>query len=96
MDRDVDKRQELKVGDHVEARVVRVHEDGKLDLSVREKAYLQIETDAEKVMKLIDSFDGVLPFTDKASPEVIRRELATVSYTHLIKSPDRPVPAGKF
>lgn len=43
---------------------------------VREKAYLQIETDAEKVMKLIDSFDGVLPFTDKASPEVIRRELA--------------------
>ena len=67
---------ELKVGDHVEARVVRVHEDGKLDLSVREKAYLQIETDVEKVMKLIDSFDGVLPFTDKASPEVIRRELA--------------------
>ena len=59
---------ELKVGDHVEARVVRVHEDGKLDLSVREKAYLQIETDVEKVMKLIDSFDGVLPFTDKASP----------------------------
>ena len=46
---------ELKVGDHVEARVVRVHEDGKLDLSVREKAYLQVETDAEKVMKLIDS-----------------------------------------
>ena len=29
-----------------------------------------------KEMKLIDSFDGVLPFTDKASPEVIRRELA--------------------
>ena len=43
---------------------------------MREKAYLQIETDVEKVMKLIDSFDGVLPFTDKASPEVIRRELA--------------------
>ena len=36
----------------------------------------KIETDVEKVMKLIDSFDGVLPFTDKASPEVIRRELA--------------------
>ena len=27
-------------------------------------------------MKLIHRFDGVLPFTDKASPEVIRRELA--------------------
>lgn len=67
---------ELKVGDTVEARVVRVHEDGKLDLSVREKAWLQIEADAEKVMALIDSFDGALPFTDKASPEVIKRELS--------------------
>ena len=49
-------------------------EDGKLTLSIREKAYLQIEKDARKVMEIIDSFDGVLPFTDKASPEVIKRE----------------------
>ena len=67
---------ELKVGDTVKARVVKVHEDGKLDLSVREKAWLQIEADTEKVMALIDSFDGALPFTDKASPEVIKRELS--------------------
>ena len=33
-----------------------------------------MEKDAEKVLALIDSFDGVLPFTDKANPEVIRRE----------------------
>ena len=65
---------ELKVGDTVEARVIAVHEDGKLDLSVRDKAYLIIETDADKVMRLIESFDGVLPFNDKASPEVIKRE----------------------
>lgn len=65
----------LKPGQRVEARVVKVHEDGKLDLSVREKAFVQIEADAKKVMETIDSFDGALPFTDKASPEVIRREL---------------------
>ena len=58
----------------MEARVIAVHEDGKLDLSVRDKAYLIIETDADKVMRLIESFDGVLPFNDKASPEVIKRE----------------------
>lgn len=66
----------LQTGDRVEARVVKVHEDGKLDLSVREKAYLQIETDAQKVMAVIDSHNGVLPFTDKAAPEVIYGELA--------------------
>lgn len=72
-------RQELyeaiQVGDTVNARVTAVKEDGKLDLSIREKAYLQIAGDAERVMQVIDSFDGVLPFNDKASPEVIRREM---------------------
>lgn len=61
-------------GDTVEARVVKVREDGKLDLSPREKAYMQMDTDAELVMKVIGEFDGVLPFNDKANPEVIKRE----------------------
>lgn len=64
----------LQVGDSVSARVTAVKEDGKLDLSIREKAYLQIETDAVRVLEIIDSFDGALPFSDKASPEVIKRE----------------------
>lgn len=63
------------IGDTVSARVTAVKEDGKLDLSIREKAYQMIAGDAEKVMQVIDSFDGVLPFNDKASPEVIRREM---------------------
>lgn len=65
---------ECRIGDVVEARVTAVKPDGKLDLSMREKAYLQMEDDAERIMKGIEEFDGVLPFTDKASPEVIWRE----------------------
>ena len=64
----------VQIGDVVDARVTEVKEDGKLTLIIREKAYLQIEKDARKVLEIIDSFDGVLPFTDKASPEVIKRE----------------------
>lgn len=64
----------VQIGDVVEARVTGVKEDGKINLSIREKAYLQMDTDAQKVMDIIHSYDGVLPFTDKASPEVIRRE----------------------
>lgn len=66
---------DAKIGDIVNGRVTAVREDGKLDLSIREKAYLQIEADAEKVLSVIDSFDGALPFNDKASPEVIKREM---------------------
>ena len=67
---------QARIGDVVKARVTRVKEDGKLDLSLREKTYLQIEKDAEQVLKVIDEFAGVLPFTDKAAPEVISRELS--------------------
>ncbi len=56
------------------ARVAGVKEDGKLDLSVREKAYLQIEKDAVRLVEIMESHGGVLPFTDKADPDVIRRE----------------------
>ena len=66
---------ELEIGQHIQARVTAVKEDGKLDLSVREKAYLQMDADAEAVMKVIEEFDGALPFNDKANPEVIKREM---------------------
>lgn len=65
---------EFPIGKVIECRVTNVREDGKLDLSARQKAYLQMDADAELVMKVIDEFDGVLPFDDKVSPEVIRRE----------------------
>lgn len=64
----------VEIGEDVTARVVRVLEDGKLTLSIREKAYLQIEEDAQKVLELLDSYEGALPFNDKASPEVIKYE----------------------
>lgn len=65
----------ISIGDTVNARITAVKEDGKLDLSIREKAYLQIAGDAERVMQAIDSAGGMLPFNDKASPELIRREM---------------------
>lgn len=65
---------EAELGKDVSARVVRVLEDGRLNLSIREKAYLQIDRDAEKLLRLLDSYEGSLPFSDKASPEVIRYE----------------------
>ncbi|MGN1314317.1 MAG: S1 RNA-binding domain-containing protein [Lachnospiraceae bacterium] len=66
---------ELEPGDRIQARVTAVKEDGKLDLSIREKLPVQIALDAEKVIQIIREFDGALPFNDKANPEVIRREM---------------------
>ncbi len=64
----------LAIGDKVTVRVTDVKEDGKLDLSMREDAYKEIQNDGDVIMDLLDSYAGVLPFTEKATPEVILRE----------------------
>lgn len=65
---------DLKVGDVVEARVAKVREDGKMDLSVRKKAFMQIDDDATVILRRMEEYGGKLPFTDKADPEVIAKE----------------------
>ena len=64
----------IKIGDSVSARVASVKEDGRLNLSLREKAYLQMDTDAQKIFSMLEDNGGKLPFTDKAAPELIREK----------------------
>ena len=64
----------IRIGDSVSARVVSVKEDGRLNLSLREKAYLQMDTDAEKLLEMLEGNSGSIPFTDKAAPELIREK----------------------
>jgi hypothetical protein len=79
-----------------------VKEDGKLSLSARGKAYEQIAIDAESVLSVIEEFAGVLPFDDKASPEVIQREfgLSKAAFKravgHLMKEKQVVIRDGKI
>jgi len=66
---------QLRVGDIVNARVASIKKEGKLDLSLREKAYIQMNIDADKVAEKMKANGGVLPFTDKASPELIKEQM---------------------
>ncbi len=64
----------VQVGEVHTCRVVDVKSDGKLDLSIREKAHLQIQANAKEIMRVIELYEGELPFNDKASPELIKKE----------------------
>ena len=45
-----------------------------MDLSIRRPAYLQMDVDSDVIMKRLEACNGTLPFTDKASPELIKQE----------------------
>ena len=62
----------VAVDDRITARVTEVKEDGKLSLSLREKAYVQMGEDAEKLLTLIREAGGSLPIGDKSAPDKIR------------------------
>ncbi len=65
----------LKFGESIEARVSNVRNDGKLILSLRKKAYGEIDSDAEKILLELKNNSGVLPFGDKSSPNQIKKDL---------------------
>ncbi len=68
--------QPLKVGQYIEARVSTVHEDGKLALSLREEAHIQLSEDAEAIYQKLVSAGGFLPYHDKTDPEIIRQKFS--------------------
>ena len=65
---------ELKPGDEIEARVLEVKEDGKLDLSLRQKAYVQIDEDSALILDKLKQAGGSLPYQDKSSADEIKEE----------------------
>ncbi|HAE61225.1 MAG TPA: RNA-binding protein [Eubacteriaceae bacterium] len=62
------------IGDVVEARIIKVRHDGKLNLSVRKQAHDEIDDDAEKIMKNLVKKNGFLPFNDKSQASAIKAE----------------------
>ncbi len=65
----------LKIGQSVEARIAKIHPDGKLVLSLRADRAEQIQIDVAMIIDKLIKNDGVLPFDDKASPDAIKAHL---------------------
>lgn len=66
---------EIKEGAKLEARITRVREDGKVNLSIREKSAVQINDDVDLLMKVLNDAGGMLYLNDESEPEDIKRKL---------------------
>jgi hypothetical protein len=64
-----------EIGDEIEIRINKVLEDGKLDLTPREMAHIQIEGDSQVILKKLKENNGFLALNDKSDPELIRKTL---------------------
>ncbi|WP_448947465.1 CvfB family protein [Lachnoanaerobaculum sp.] len=65
----------VKPGDRLDLRVIRVRDDGKLDLSPRKKAYVQLVKDADILYGIMERRGGSLGFDESVSPDRIKAEL---------------------
>ena len=63
----------IKIGDVVHGRVIKVREDNKITISIHQKAYIQMDEDSTLIYNKIVELGGSLGFTDKADPEVIKK-----------------------
>lgn len=65
---------ELHVLDEIDARIKDITPEGKLTLSLQEKIKQQMGKDSELIYQRLEQAGGFLPFHDKSSPEIIKRE----------------------
>ncbi|WP_431134482.1 CvfB family protein [Psychroserpens mesophilus] len=66
---------ELSVGDKLKGIVKKVRHDNKLDITLGQIGYRNIEPNAEKILHTLEDSDGFLPLTDKSNPDQIKDEL---------------------
>ena len=66
---------ELEVGQIVEGRVTAIKEDGKIDLSLKKKAYKQMKDDTKILLDFIEENGGEIFINDKSSPEDIKKQV---------------------
>ncbi|WP_079480046.1 CvfB family protein [Halobacillus salinus] len=67
-----ERKEEPRLGQTVEARVIAVKEDGTLNLSLRPLKQESRKEDAEVIYDYLVENDGVMDFHDKSDPEEIR------------------------
>ncbi|WP_290790693.1 CvfB family protein [Flavihumibacter sp. UBA7668] len=63
--------QNIQVGDQLNGYIRKIREENKIDLALGERGYQRIGGEAGKIMELLDSNGGFLPYHDKSDPEDI-------------------------
>ncbi len=67
---------ELSLGERLTGVVKKVRDDKKIDLSLEQMGFKNLEPSAEKVLEVLDKNHGFLGLHDKSDPELIKEQLS--------------------
>jgi predicted RNA-binding protein (virulence factor B family) len=59
----------------IQARITKIREDGKINLSIRQKASEQIHDDESVILSALEKNNGLLDLSDNSDPDVIKSRL---------------------
>jgi predicted RNA-binding protein (virulence factor B family) len=68
--------QKLFIGDTCKGYIMRIREDGKIDLSLKKPGYSSVPKSAEVILYRLNKFGGFIPCHDKSAPEEIRKRFS--------------------
>ncbi|MBO3117598.1 GntR family transcriptional regulator [Winogradskyella sp. DF17] len=66
---------DIQIGDRLKGIVKKVRNDNKLDISLGQIGYRNIEPNAQLILNELSDNNGFLPLHDKSSPEAIKEQL---------------------
>lgn len=66
---------EIVEGAVIQARITKIREDGKINLSIRQKASEQIHDDESVILSALEKNNGLLDLSDNSDPDVIKSRL---------------------
>lgn len=71
-----ERKEEPRLGQHVEGRVVAVKEDGTINVSLLPRAHEMIDEHAEQIYHYLQGRGGSMPYSDKSEAEDIRKRFS--------------------
>lgn len=69
---DSERKQEPRLGEKVEGRIIDIKEDGTINVSLLARKEESQDADAERIFDYLMSRNGAMPFSDKSMPEEIQ------------------------
>lgn len=70
---ETERKGDVRLGERVEGRIIKVKDDGTVNLSLIKRSHEALDDDAQTVLAYLESRGGAMPYWDKSGPDLIQK-----------------------